>query len=114
VIHSSNGRVEPRLQGFTAGGVIDAGVPDHDTSLALASRRRRLKVEGRGGGRRGEVDDLFRVREFAAAEQAALEPTSLLRLDRGIAISPRCASRSSLSVILLMIVGVAAFNIVLR
>src|SRR4030095_4023598 len=30
-----NGRVDTRMRVFTLAGVIDAGVPDHDTSLAL-------------------------------------------------------------------------------
>ncbi len=73
-----DGHVEPRVRVFTLAGVIAAGVPDHDTSLALVHLADASEIKGLDGAAEGvalRFDDPFRVREFAAAERASLEPT---------------------------------------
>jgi lipoprotein-releasing system permease protein len=113
-----NGRVEPRLQGFTLAGVINAGVPDHDTSLALVHLADASDLEGLNGAAEGvalRFDDPYRVREFAAAQRASLEPTwhySDWTEEYRNLFTAMSIEKVMMSVILLMIVGVAAFNIV--
>jgi len=113
-----NGRVEARLQGFTLAGVINAGVPDHDTSLALVHLADASDLKGLNGAAEGvalRFDDPYRVREFAAAERASLEPTwrySDWTEEYRNLFTAMSIEKFIMSVILLMIVGVAAFNIV--
>ena len=113
-----NGRVEPEMRVFTLAGVIDAGVPDHDTSLALVHLADASELKGLGGAAEGvtlRFDDPFRVREFAAAERARLEPTwrysDWTEEYRNLFTAMRI-EKVMMSFILLLIVGVAAFNIV--
>jgi lipoprotein-releasing system permease protein len=114
----ANGRVDPRMQGFTVAGVINAGVPDHDTSLALVHIADASELKGLNGAAEGvalRFDDPFRVREFAAAERASLEPTwrySDWTEEYRNLFTAMSIEKLIMSVILLMIVGVAAFNIV--
>ena len=113
-----NGRVEPRLQGFTLAGVISAGVPDHDTSLALVHLKDASDLKGLNGAAEGvalRFDDPYRVREFAAAERASLEPTwrySDWTEEYRNLFTAMSIEKLIMTVILLLIVGVAAFNIV--
>ena len=113
-----NGRVETRTQWFTVAGVINAGVPDHDTSLALVHIADASELKGLKGAAEGvalRFSDPFRVREFAAAERAALEPTwrySDWTEEYRNLFTAMSIEKLIMSVILLMIVGVAAFNIV--
>ena len=112
-----NGRIEPQLRVFTLAGVIDAGVPDHDTSLALVHLADASELKGLDGaeGVTLRFDDPFRVREFAAAERASLEPawrySDWTQEYRNLFTAMRI-EKVMMSLILLMIVGVAAFNIV--
>jgi lipoprotein-releasing system permease protein len=114
-----NGRVQPpQIRVFTLAGVIDAGVPDHDTSLALVHLADASDLKGLHGSAEGvtlRFDDPFRVREFAAAERASLEPTwrysDWTEEYRNLFTAMRI-EKVMMSLILLMIVGVAAFNIV--
>ena len=95
-----DGRVSPRYEAFTVAGVIDAGVPDHDTSLALVHLADASELKGLNGAAEGvalKFDDPFRVREFAAAQRSARStPHGVTRTGpRSTAISSRpCASRS--------------------
>jgi lipoprotein-releasing system permease protein len=113
-----NGRVVPQMRVFTLAGVIAAGVPDHDTSLALTHLADASDLEGLDGAAEGvtlRFDDPFRVREFAAAERHSLEPmwrySDWTEEYRNLFTAMRI-EKVIMSVILLMIVGVAAFNIV--
>ncbi|HUQ52352.1 MAG TPA: ABC transporter permease, partial [Gammaproteobacteria bacterium] len=75
--HVTNGRVVPRLEAFTVGGVFEAGVPDHDTSLALVHLADASDLKGLNGAVEGialRFDDPLFVREFAAAQRGTLEP----------------------------------------
>jgi lipoprotein-releasing system permease protein len=113
-----NGRVVPRQAGFTVAGVIEAGVPDHDLSLALVHLADASEVKGLDGAAEGvalKFTDPFLVREFAAAERAALEPgwrySDWTEEYRNLFTAMRI-EKLMMSIILLLIVGVAAFNIV--
>jgi lipoprotein-releasing system permease protein len=114
----AEGRVVPRLAGFTVVGVIDAGVPDHDTSLALVHLDDASELKGLDGAAEGvalRFDDPFRVREFAAAVRAGLAAgwrySDWTEEYRNLFTAMRI-EKLMMSIILLMIVGVAAFNIV--
>jgi lipoprotein-releasing system permease protein len=113
-----NGRVVPRQAGFTVAGVIEAGVPDHDTSLALVHLADASELKGLDGAAEGvalKFEDPFLVREFAAAERGALEPgwrySDWTEEYRNLFTAMRI-EKLMMSIILLLIVGVAAFNIV--
>ncbi len=113
-----DGRVLPRVRGFTVAGVIDAGVPDHDTSLALVHLADASELKGLDGAAEGvalRFDDPFRVRELAAAERGALDPvwhySDWTEQYRNLFTAMKI-EKLMMSIILLMIVGVAAFNIV--
>jgi lipoprotein-releasing system permease protein len=111
-------RVVPQYEAFTVAGVIDAGVPDHDTSLALVHLADASELKGLNGAAEGvalKFDDPFRVREFAAAERSSLEPawaySDWTEEYRNLFTAMRI-EKLMMSILLLMIVGVAAFNIV--
>jgi lipoprotein-releasing system permease protein len=112
------GRVLPRQVAFTVAGVIDAGVPDHDTSLALVYLADASELKGLDGAAEGvalKFEDPFRVRQFAAAERDALDPkwrySDWTEEYRNLFTAMRI-EKLMMSIILLMIVGVAAFNVV--
>jgi lipoprotein-releasing system permease protein len=114
----AGGRVVPRYAAFSVGGVIDAGVPDHDTSLALIHLSDASALKGLNGGVEGmalKFEDPFLVRDFAAAERPRFEPTwrysDWTEEYRNLFTAMRI-EKLMMSIILLMIVGVAAFNIV--
>lgn len=48
-----DGRVVPRIAAFTVGGVFKAGVPDHDSSLALVHLADASDLKGLGGAAEG-------------------------------------------------------------
>jgi lipoprotein-releasing system permease protein len=114
----TDGAIAPRMATFTVGGVFEAGVPDHDTSLALVHLADASDLKGLGGSAEGialKFDDPLRVREFAAAERGALDPawrySDWTEEYRNLFTAMRI-EKLMMSIILLMIVGVAAFNIV--
>jgi lipoprotein-releasing system permease protein len=114
----TNGRVEPRFAEFIVGGVFEAGVPDHDSSLALVHLSDASDLKGLQGAAEGvalKFEDPLLVREFAAAQRATLDPawryTDWTEEYRNLFTAMRI-EKLMMSIILLMIVGVAAFNIV--
>jgi lipoprotein-releasing system permease protein len=113
-----NGRVAPKFAAFIVGGVFSAGVPDHDSSLALVHLSDASDFKGLNGAAEGvalKFDDPLLVREFAAAQRGALDPTwrysDWTEEYRNLFTAMRI-EKLMMSIILLMIVGVAAFNIV--
>jgi lipoprotein-releasing system permease protein len=114
----ADGRVVPKYAEFTVGGVFGAGVPDHDTSLALVHLSDASDLKGLGGAAEGvalRFDDPFRVREFAATRRGTLDAgwrySDWTEEYRNLFTAMRI-EKLMMSIILLMIVGVAAFNIV--
>jgi lipoprotein-releasing system permease protein len=115
-----DGRVMPRpaALAFTVAGIFEAGVPDHDTSLALVHLKDASDLKGLNGAAEGvavRFADALRVREFGAAQRATLDPTwkySDWTIEyRNLFLAMRI-EKIMMTIILLMIVGVAAFNIV--
>jgi lipoprotein-releasing system permease protein len=118
VPHVSNGRVVPKYRSFTVGGIFEAGVPDHDSSLALVHLTDASELKGLNGDAEGvslKFADPLKVREFAAAQQGTLDAnwrySDWTEEYRNLFTAMRI-EKLMMSIILLMIVGVAAFNIV--
>ena len=113
-----NGRVVPRPAAFTVAGIFAAGVPDHDTSLALVHLKDASDLKGLDGAAEGvavRFADPLLVREFGATQRATLDPawtySDWTEQYRNLFLAMRI-EKIMMSIILLMIVGVAAFNIV--
>ena len=118
VPHVTEGRVVPKFAAFTVGGIFEAGVPDHDSSLALVHLADASDLKGLKGAAEGvslKFDDPLEVRAFAAAQRGTLEPgwrySDWTEEYRNLFTAMRI-EKLMMSIILLMIVGVAAFNIV--
>jgi lipoprotein-releasing system permease protein len=114
----TEGRMVPRYAAFTVGGVFEAGVPDHDTALALVELGDASELKGLGGAAEGvalRFHDPLAVREFSARHRATLEAqwrwSDWTEEYRNLFTAMRI-EKLMMSLILLMIVGVAAFNIV--
>jgi lipoprotein-releasing system permease protein len=114
----ADGRVVPRLADFTVAGVFDAGVPDHDTSLALVHFADASDLKGLSGAAEGvalKLDDPLAARELGEAVRGILDAgwrySDWTEEYRSLFTAMRI-EKLMMSIILLMIVGVAAFNIV--
>jgi lipoprotein-releasing system permease protein len=113
-----DGRVMSRSAAFTVGGIFAAGVPDHDTALALVHLNDASDLAGLRGAAQGvavRFDDPLDAREFGAAQRPTLDPawrySDWTEEYRSLFTAMRI-EKIMMSIILLMIVGVAAFNIV--
>jgi lipoprotein-releasing system permease protein len=113
----SGGAVVPRIEVLEVGGVIEAGISDHDTVLALASL---TEVSRLAGGRppallRLEYDDVFLAPERTRAVLRRLGPgfagRDWTQEHRNYFHAIRI-EKTMMLLILLLIVAVAAFNIV--
>jgi lipoprotein-releasing system permease protein len=112
-----DGRIMPRPAAFTVAGIFAAGVPDHDTALALVHLNDASDLKGFRGAAEGvavRFADPLRAREFGAAQRATLDPkwrySDWTEEYRSLFTAMRI-EKIMMSIILLMIVGVAAFNI---
>ena len=113
-----DGTLEPVLERFVLGGVFEAGVIQHDTQLALIHAADAARVLGIGdavNSVRFRADDVMAAPEIAASLQQRLgdsvsasdwtkENVSYFRAIR--------VEKMMMSLILSLIIGVAAFNIV--
>jgi lipoprotein-releasing system permease protein len=113
-----DGTLEPVLERFILGGVFEAGVIQHDTSLALIQAHDAARILGIGdavSAVRFRADDVMAAPAIAAALQQRLgdavvasdwtkENVSYFRAIR--------VEKMMMSLILSLIIGVAAFNIV--
>jgi len=114
----TEGRLVLRNAAFTVVGIFEAGVPDHDTALALVHLADASDLKGLRGAAEGvalRFDDPLMVREFGAAQRATLDPTwrySDWTVEYRNLFTAMRIEKLMMSIILLMIVGVAAFNIV--
>ena len=111
---------EAKLREFTIGAVFEAGIQDHDGTLAFASPDTLLALGAARSGSMGlsvQVDDAMRAPEVARRIQGALEG------DAGVTVSDWTEEHASyfrairiektmMALILLLVVAVAAFNIV--
>jgi lipoprotein-releasing system permease protein len=114
----ANGRVAPRVAAFTVAGIFEAGIQDNDASLALVDMRDASDLEGLNGAAAGvavRLDDPLAVQRFHAAVGAALDPAwrySDWTEEHRSLFTAIHVEKLMMSIILMLIVGVAAFNIV--
>ena len=114
----SNGRVAPRVAAFTVAGIFEAGIQDHDANLALVDMRDASDLEGLNGAASGiavRLDDPLAVQQFRAALGTSLDPTwrySDWTEEHRSLFTAIHVEKLMMSIILMLIVGVAAFNIV--
>jgi lipoprotein-releasing system permease protein len=115
VVH---GVVTPRYAAFTVAGLFEAGIQDHDANLALVNLHDASELKGLGGAAEGlsvELADPLAVDAFRAAAEPALDPAwrySDWTEEHRNLFTAIHIEKLMMSIILLLIVGVAAFNIV--
>jgi lipoprotein-releasing system permease protein len=115
---SADGTPAPKLREFTVAGVFDAGLQDHDASLVFAPLAdvRALSSAGTAGeGLRVRLHDVFAAPQVAALLRARLPKTlevSDWTQDNANYFRAIRIEKTMMSLILLLIVAVAAFNIV--
>ncbi|HEX7081920.1 MAG TPA: lipoprotein-releasing ABC transporter permease subunit [Gammaproteobacteria bacterium] len=114
-----HGRLTPKLFAFTVAGVFDAGVPDHNQGLALANVEDASVIGGLDGRVEGlavRLADALDVDLFRASIGDVLEKTSLRYSDwteeHASYFTAIRIEKTMMTIILMFIVGVAAFNIV--
>ncbi|HYB65071.1 MAG TPA: lipoprotein-releasing ABC transporter permease subunit [Steroidobacteraceae bacterium] len=115
---SADGTPQARLRGFTVAGVFEVGLQDHDGSLvfaALEDVRALTPASASGQGLRVRVTDVLAAPAVAARLRAALPATYEVRdwtEDNASYFRATRIEKTMMSLILLLIVAVAAFNIV--
>ena len=117
-VASANAPPEPRLRVFTLAGIFEAGIQDHDSTLALAAladvQAFAPQAEG-ASGLRLRFDDALRAPEYMPAVRRAVGPGALVRdwtQDHASYFRAIRIEKTMMALILLLIVAVAAFNIV--
>ncbi len=117
-IASADAPPEPQLRVFTIAGIFSAGIQDHDSSLALATladvRAFAPKAVG-ASGLRVRFRDALATPQYMPAVRAAAGPGPLVRdwtQDNANYFRAVRIEKTMVALILLLIVGVAAFNIV--
>lgn len=114
----TNGRVAPRYAAFTVAGIFEAGIQDHDANLALVNMTDASELKGLAGAAEGvavRLDDPLTVTAFQAAAGGVLEPAwrySDWTEEHRNLFTAIHIEKLMMSIILMLIVGVAAFNIV--
>ncbi len=111
-----NGRLTPRLASFLVSGLFEAGIQDHDASLALVhlSASQLKGLQGRAEGLAVRMEDPLEVGQL----QAAIEETrpsfeySDWTLENSNYFRAIRIEKTMMTFLLLLIVAVAAFNIV--
>jgi lipoprotein-releasing system permease protein len=111
-------RLQARYPGFLVSGIFEAGITEHDAGLALIHIRQASELKGLQGGIEGlsvRLDDPLAVDAFRARVRRALDPalryTDWTEQHRNLLRAIRIA-KTMMTIILMFIVGVAAFNIV--
>jgi lipoprotein-releasing system permease protein len=113
----AGGAMAPRLQEFTVSGIFEVGLQDHDSVLALVNMQDADAFRGLTGptGIQLKFDDVLKAPELASAAAKRLSPPLTVRdwteeneaYFRAIRIE-----KTMMGLILMLIVAVAAFNIV--
>ncbi len=112
-----DGRMTPRLEGFTVAGIFEAGIQDNDANLALVHLTDASEIKGLDGAPEGiavRLDDPLHVDRFRAAiepQAAGLRYSDWTEEHKNL-FSAIHIEKLMMSIILMFIVGVAAFNIV--
>jgi lipoprotein-releasing system permease protein len=114
----TNGRMTPRYAAFTVVGIFEAGIQDHDANLALVHMSDASELKGLAGAAEGvavRLDDPLTVVRFHAALRPPLDPswryTDWTEEHKNLFTAIHI-EKLMMSIILMFIVGVAAFNIV--
>jgi lipoprotein-releasing system permease protein len=114
----TDGRMTPRYAAFTVAGIFEAGIQDHDANLALVHMSDASELKGLQGAAEGvavRLDDPLTVSAFQAAQSGALDPAwrySDWTEEHRNLFTAIHIEKLMMSIILMLIVGVAAFNIV--
>jgi lipoprotein-releasing system permease protein len=110
--------LQPRIQTFTVSGVFEVGAQEHDNVLAFVSLQDAAAIVGNGGvpgGLRLKFNDIFaapdRVKEIAASLGPGLQ-TSDWSIENASYFRAIGIEKTMMTLILMLIVAVAAFNIV--
>jgi lipoprotein-releasing system permease protein len=110
--------VQPRIQTFTVSGVFEVGAAEHDNVLAFVHLQDAAAIAGTGGvpgGLRLKFTDIFaapvRVHQIAAALGGGLQ-TSDWSIENSGFFRAVGIEKTMMTLILMLIVAVAAFNIV--
>jgi lipoprotein-releasing system permease protein len=110
--------LQPRIQTFTVSGVFEVGAQEHDNVLAFVNLQDAAAIAGSGGapaGLRLKFADIFaapvRVKEIAAALGGGLQ-TSDWSIENASYFRAIGIEKTMMTLILMLIVAVAAFNIV--
>ena len=111
----SGGR--PRLQTFTVAGVFEVGLKEHDGGLALVALEDAAALRGGGAtdGLRLRFDDVMSAPARAAGVATAVGPEAAVRdwtQEHAAYFRAIRIEKTMMSLILLLVVAVAAFNIV--
>ena len=109
--------LSPRIRAFNVAGVFEVGLQDHDSVLALAALADVAALQGSAGaaGVRLRFDDAFAAPAGAAALAAALGPGFVARdwtVENASYFRAIRIEKTMMTLILLLVVAVAAFNIV--
>lgn len=112
-----DGELTPRIRAFTVAGVFEVGLQDHDATLALAHLDDvgALMAQRGATGVRLRFDDVFRAPAAARALAATLGPGLESRdwtLENASYFRAIRIEKTMMTLILLLVVAVAAFNIV--
>ena len=113
-----DGTLEPVLERFVLRGVFEAGLQDHDGTLALVHRADAAAIQGLGdavSGVRFRADDVMAAPVIARALQQRLGDafeSSDWTIENGSYFRAIRIEKMMMSLILSLIIGVAAFNIV--
>lgn len=113
--------LQPRIQSFIVSGIFEVGAQEHDNVLALVHLRDAAALAGTGGvpgGLRLKFDDIFAAPVRTNQIAATLEPiagkltASDWTIENASYFRAVRIEKTMMSVILMLIVAVAAFNIV--
>jgi lipoprotein-releasing system permease protein len=118
VANPVTGELSPRIQRFTVSGLFEVGLQDHDSILALVSLEDALALQGQGSSPTG-----IRLRFADVFAAPRLAPEIAKSLGGNFSVSDWTQENASyfrairiektmMTLILLLIVAVAAFNIV--
>ena len=112
-----DGELLPRIRVFTVGGIFEVGLQDHDSVLALGQIDdvRALAGEAAAGGVRLRYTDVFTAPAAARVLAASVGPGIVARdwtVENASYFRAIRLEKTMMTLILLLVVGVAAFNIV--
>jgi lipoprotein-releasing system permease protein len=117
-VSGSDGTPEPRLREFTVGGIFTAGITDLDASLVFVNLQRLqllLPAGAAGAGLLLRYDDALSAPAATPGVRAAAGTDALVRdwtQDHASYFRALTIEKTMMAVMLLLIVAVAAFNIV--